>query len=974
MAGTYKVEYLETTPATDITEYIHTIDDVALFSDGRISNAKITLQASFGQFMSDNFGTLTPLVDQFERFKFTFTDSDGSIKTKILELTTNLAQLTLQGEYLLPLEFQGRERHLAYVPFSGFYDVGVTHFDMIENILVSYLYDRGTLQPTMLTQDGATETNELPKFNPNVWDFQYIDNCLDAIKEVVKHANNSVSAGGAGDRYAIIFDDDPLDPPTPSTPGNIIIRIISQGSRNSAVSPKPIIVNTLAEPIKKVDKIKQQFTGTKVIARGRRGSGRTPIESDLYRGRLEFWLNIPQYSATKQYAVGAHVDYGTAKYRCILLPPGIGFLPTNVTYWVVETIGNYIGQFNYSPLTHLKAAAYRNNGGNPGVAFSSLSLTSPKTFDCNIVINDTKTQRDWVIFRSNTDVVGSLTADQKKYLWNETSYYEGFRMLLDDSLGALAGTFAAGTDSYGMGAGKDPRGIPFLDNTVVYANIGGAGSKWYVFNNPNPANPDVPLTTPTDYQQIVVIYEGKLYEWNVNFTPGGRVPAQDNRKRGTAGTPDGWRDISGEFLGNECWHSPSLIENTEGLITPRIKTGSVEYTDNSAVRITYGFPADNEFETQKSVLDKILGLVVVTGVGWLGTLLTALGVNAFLTLSTPRYQNFGWWWTMAAPFPFSTFNAIGEKVGELIGGSTLTELNNHPYFDAYNQKTSLNGNFGWTGSDATQMMEITGCTFLFKLNISVDAVNIPYTGDIPMSYWVIDNNGTIWKSKQTYRFLGDVQRFTFEFGDFTPVYRARTPFGIYNIVENITVPELEIRERLFANRIKFQGFMCESAYDEHGRYFPNAWEQVIKPTVVSLFTGNGGTVNILYDGIIDDFAWTKTPIAISASDAESAKRNIFPEIKDFPNVTNLEQLQRIADAELDIEEFPYEQYTIIQNDKADMELQDTIYIQEDEIINEEDKAGTPHTREVVIGEYHLSITNEHDFKRTLVLPRRIPKK
>lgn len=977
MAGSYKLEYLETNPVTDITEYVHTIDDVALFSDGRISYAKITLQSSFGQFMTDARGGLTPLVDEFERFKFTFTDSDGQVKTKIMELMTDLSQLTLTGEYLLPLEFQGRERHLAFIPFSGVYDF-TNHYVMAEQVLVSYHYDRGTKQPTFLTNDGATETNELPKFNPNMWDFQYIDNCLDALKEIIKHANNPVSAGGAGDRYTLIFDDDPLDPPTTSTPGNIILRIIPQGSRNSAITPKPIIVNSKAVPIKKVDKIKQPKTGTIVIARGRAGTGRTPTASDLYIGRLEFWRGIDDYVSTVQYKLGSYVRYGELTYQCILTPPGVGTLPTNATYWDSITIGEYIGNFNYSPLTNGKATLYRNNGGNPGVAFSSLDPLSPKVCDCNIVITnstgdvDNNSNRDWVLFRSKTSVVADLTADMKKYLWNEASFYEGFRMLLDPSVGTLAGIFAAGTDSYGMGAGKDPRGIPFINNCVILAEDG----KWYVFGVPDSANPDSVKTTPEYYQQVVVIYEGTIYEWNVNFTAirsaavNNRRTANTDRKRSDgAGTPSLWKNIAEEFLSNDCWHSPTIIENVTGLTTPRIKSTvpTVYYTDNSAVRIVYGHDGtDTDIPAWKNYLDRIIGFVLTTTAGFAG-LLVGFGASALLLYTTPRYQNCGWWWTISHPFPLSTFNGIGEKVGELLGGQTLEELNTNPFFDCYNQKNNPAGNKGWSNLDSKEMMEIVGATFNFRLYMKKDGVDIPFTGDIPVSYWAIDNNGTIWKSKSVYRFLGDIQRFTFQFGDFTPVYRARTPFGIKNIIQNIIVPELEIRERLFPNRIKWQGFMLEAPYDEHGRYMPNAWDLIIKPTLASVSTSA-----VVFDGVIDDFAWIKTPIAISASDAETVKRRIFPEIKDFPNITNLEQLQRTADAELDIEEFRYEQYTILQNDKLDQNLQDTVYLQEDNIISEEDKAGTPHTREVVIGEYHIAVNNEHDLKRTLVLIKRIP--
>ena len=49
--------------------------------------------------------------------------------------------------------------------------------DMSQAILSVYGFSKNsTTQPTMLDT-----TNELPTFNPNFWDFQYIDNCLDDV-------------------------------------------------------------------------------------------------------------------------------------------------------------------------------------------------------------------------------------------------------------------------------------------------------------------------------------------------------------------------------------------------------------------------------------------------------------------------------------------------------------------------------------------------------------------------------------------------------------------------------------------------------------------------------------------------------------------------------------------------------------------------------------------------------------------------
>ena len=124
--------------------------------------------------------------------------------------------------------------------------------------------------------------------------------------------------------------------------------------------------------------------------------------------------------------------------------------------------------------------------------------------------------------------------------------------------------------------------------------------------------------------------------------------------------------------------------------------------------------------------------------------------NLFLA---PQYRNAGWWITFSAAWPFNTANGITEEVGQLYGGQSLVELENHSTFDAYNQRVAFSGKAGWNEVDSADLMEITGVTFLYKLDIQVDGNTIPFTGYIPVSWWCIDDNGTLWKQKKTYRFL-----------------------------------------------------------------------------------------------------------------------------------------------------------------------------------------------------------------------------
>jgi len=893
---------------------------------------------------------------------------------------------------------------------------------MVRRILAAYVADSDQdTQPIFITP-----INELPTFNPNLWDFQYIDNCLDAIIEVLRQANLSVAAGGGGDRFAMIYKDSLV------ALEFMEIDFISQGSNNDSDPFVTITGDPVFNPIQVVDKIKQPVTGTVKVARGRPGSGGTPRQGDIYRSKLEFYQRTQTYNNTRTYPTGSYVSHGESITNTELkLTPQVwqaqqettGNIPVAGPNWATVSAFEFIGDIQYSPFTIDKAGLYKNECTNFDEAFDSDDEGSPKMLDCNIVINDVETQRDWVYFRAFSDNIGDLTTTNRKYLFLGNNYYPGFRILVDSQLGTLAGSFSQSLDAFGTGAGNDPNGKSYKDNAVIRIADDAGNEEWFV------------LKEHEDFDQIVVRQEG-LFEFNIAFVTGSRFPASDttnvNRRlrQDAGGVPFAWEALGEQFLANDCLHSPTIIDNVEGLITPvKRDTGNAFYTTDSAVRIIYeyGTPLadDTDIPDWRKVLDNITGFIP-SATGFLTTFAINAGIALYSLFLTPQYRNAGWWITFTAPWPFNTGNGITEEVGELYGGRNLSELREHPYFDVFNQRVAYSGRDGWNQEDSADLMEITGVTFLFKLDIRVDGNTIPFTGDIPTSYWVIDDNGTLWKQKVNLRFLKDVQRFTFNFGDFTPIYRARSPFGISNIVTNILVPELEIRERLLPARVKIQGFMLEISYDEHGRYLPNLMETVIKPSIFDMFQPGQFGLNVQFDGQFDYLQWVKTPIAIEngSSLGVNTDRAIFPEFTDYPNISNIEQLQRAATADWDVAFFQFEQYTLTQNDRAENNLQDTVYMREEFLIPEGDQdisltnawvtateyilndivnqggqvfealeahlssganqppssvwkqlgSIVPNTREVTVGEIALSVTNGKDWERNMTLVRRIPKK
>ena len=964
----YKVEFINFNSSyvfqsfVDITDFVVSLDDFVLQSTGKISTAKFTLNGEFGNFITNDNSGVTPKIKQFDLIRITIIGDDGvTEQNKIFEVTTDLAQITTRSSYFLPIEMEGRERNLAGVPFGGFFR-SATHNALIAQVVSSYNNQHKTLQPALFESD---DNDAVPDFNPNIWDFTQVDNCFDAILVVLASLNLPVSAGGGGNRYALIFED-VYSGNTP-TLGNLEFRIIKQGSRNPSV---PTLQQNDAHPITKIDKIKHPATGSIVVARGRPKTGTQPQNYSLFLSKLEFYRNIKQWDSSITYPVGSYVTFGRqsvnedAPQRWQAMLENTNSTPAVGLAWQLVFVGNFIGNIQYSPWTIMKATPIQNGFANPGGDFSTTTTDAVAIPDHNLVINDVRgeypdrigTYRNWVTFRTNTSVAANLTATEQAYLYQGSFFYDGQVVLVDPNVGALGGVFS----------GSDPNGILFEGSMAIWRAtpnslvIPGDGD-WFV------------LREVQDFDQCAVYAEAKVYEWNVFFdkAQAGAVYPGADRRRGGAVPEFEWRDISDVFMGNDCFHNPFSIKNVTGLVASVLADGepltnqsafpSFPYNENSGIEIVFGYNQANETQQQHDVWFNLIKKVI-TG----GSIITQFLINlipaVYNTYTTPQYTNMGWWFTWPSPYPFSTVETISEDVGELYGGNFAT-LNDHRYFDLFNIQYTTTGLEGWTHVDSSDLSEITGVEFLFNFDITISDVRIPFSGDVPFAYWCIDKFGTMWKSpKIMYRHLGETQSVKIEFGDLSPVFRGRTPLGIDNVLENIIVAEVEVNEVFFKDTIIIQGFQCETPYDEFGRYAPNLFEQIIKPVFFDIFVG--GSSEVRFIGVIDAFGFTKTPVAISNTTTLSSERTIIPQFEDYQNILNVEQLQRFADAKNQIDEFQYEQYTIVQGGINDLDLEDSIFLKDPYLIDESDDGAN--TRKLAIRELHYSVPADSGLIRKMI--------
>ena len=958
----FKVEFIasDTDTVTDITAHVVSIDEVALQSTGIISDAKITLNAEFGAFITATNDGATPLIELLDRIRITVIGDDGTTtQSKIFEVTTRLDQLATSSSHYLPLELQGRERNLSGVPFSGIWRA-LSHYELLEQIIFGYNEQKGTRQPTLFLSTDST----VPRFNPNIWDFTNVDNCFDSLLFLIDSLDLPVSAGGGGNRYALIFEDDSTNL------NNLIVKIIIQGTANSALDTPPSLEQNTANPITKIDKIKQAITGTLKVARGRPKTATLPTNYTHFTSRLEFYKLIKDYDASIAYPAGAYVSLGGNTYFTNSAIP-INTPPPQ-SPWVAINVGNYIGVFDYNPLFKNRLTQFKNGLANPTaplVTNSSTGFNHLAIPDYNLTINDKSlsdftigTHRQTAKFRCKSVYQNDLTTRQKNYMFklagNLFGFYDGFQILIDNDLAGTLEPPFDGTDRNGRTYINSVCQFVATPNIAIVAAQGGSitpGGEWVVVRS-------VQL-----YDQCAIWDEGIIYEYNhMNADPNDRIYPGADRRRGSTSNLLGWRNISGFFLGNDCFHHPSSIEQVDGLFgdvleqsEPLNDSNGMPYKQNSGIKITYGFNESSETPSQRSVWFSIYRKII-TG-DPITKFLVNLVSNVFNTFATPNYTRLGWWFAWSTPYPHNT-QSITENIGEIYGGDRAT-LNRHPYFEMFNIQYTPTGKQGWTHSDSPNLMELTGVRFLFHFDTRVSNNRIPYSGDIPFTYWCMDKFGTKWKSKKVmYRHLGETQPVEIEFGDLTPVFFARTPLGIGNILENAVVPEREMNAQFFKESVTVQGFQCEASYDDHGRYAPNLWESIVKPSFFDVFFGGAG--NIEFAGIIDAYAFIKTPIAISVADAVSAQRVIIPQFVDFPNIVNVQQLQRFADSAAQVDRFPYEQFTVAQGGVNDLSLEDSIILKDGYLISESD-SGT-NSRLLAVREIHYAVPEQGGLIRTLV--------
>ena len=898
MVKPYLLEYIEDDPANplDVTSVVN-ISKITHVGTGEINSAQMMISTVFGQHVRDAAGGTRPIIDQFSRFRLTMIDDDSVTYPRILITDTLLPQQSKRSQ-VMNVEFFGRERFLQKMKFPGhFFFIPLD--ELARRIVSFYNENRGSRQPRLVID--ATEFL-IPGFAIGTFDFQGNTSCYDALMAIISQLNLALSAQGAGDFYELLFEDDPANI------DDLRILIMPQGSRRTTP------VTGKAAGTRKILEVKEPVDATIVVCEGQADTGSLPVDVSRWTSLIEEYRNFPAWNSRIAYEGGIRVTYQGQVYRSRMTSLA-GTLPTDANSWAEESLGTYIGGgFQYSPWTHDKASVYRTLTTNPAANFN-VDFNSPAFPDSNVVVRDVDFWRDGVDFRVRRveDIPVSYRYPIRPSGGTtpfQLGLYEGMRVLIDTGLGPNTGMFA-GTDKNGNAFAN---GIAQLDRD----------GDWIVIRTPNPAAA-FPHIQMQRFNEVMVrratpTADAGVYEYDAPFGSDENDP-RARRSKSAGASALGWQKLDTTFWGYDCLHYPSEISCVPGLVEPVPEPFGGNFTDDSALRVVYEY---GETQQTSDFWTLFLGLFGIT------SLITAAVQTTLDILTSRETYNYGWWATLfEVPFPPSD-HGISEDVGQLFGGTIDRMV---PVLDLNNYNLTPTGKTGYGADDAYGLGPLTGVHFLFRFDIQIGDVRFPFVGDLPFRLSVEDTESNVWISDIVQRHLGETQQIYVPFSGFS-VYRARRPIGsgFDDVLQNILVPELSILEVFERRKVKRITLQLQTGYDSFGRYQPATLDNFIRG-----FASNLIDRRIRLIGDFDALSFTKKPIAIRSTGADEL--HLMSNTKQYPNVSNVEQLGKIAQAELDLAQHRKDTFSITTDGKCDIRPGDSVLLNEQDLVEDSDGGG-----------------------------------
>ena len=898
------------------------VKSIPLFTDtgtGEVNSATIIVRSLDGLYNV----TGSVKFEEFDRIRIQCTDLGGQSYDRYFEIFNILPSQTKGEGTLLTLECLGIEYHTQQIHMAKpyYFEDSYTVAQSIGNI---YSSNKGSKQPTLTGHDqiytsGNGYGNGFPYYNANNWEYGLNeDTCYNRWMDLIDNGGAPVGAGGALTFFELNF----------LTTGVNAMQYKLRASGDN--STKVQVKNAVATGVKvgEQEGMLSNPTGTRVLAWGSGEHGSLPVGNSKYDSGLLSFIFRPEWAPAIYYKADAKVKVITVvndeeiekHYKCTTShTSGSSFSATN---WTQIDMSDEFGDTQqYSQWTDDKATLWKYSGCNaPANVF-----TNGGWIDCNMAVHDQTFFRTWVDARATSD--SDLNTLKTKYSYDstdKTKFPRGFRVLVN-----------------GTGSGDL---ADFDDCVAEYQPTNSVGGlKWrklYSFSAVNDS--DAPLASGS---QVAVIDEGKIYQDTISGT-------------GTSLTHS-WSAIDTTKYGNDCFHA---------FTTAPANTDGVDLVDG-VTRSKYGTSGNTGSSTKRPDIIKsgTTGFTknVDSAVSFIATASALTNTNddggqanfeANASATSGYYTN-AIGFTLRFPFPVYNDGSGGitEEVGDTYGGGA-----NNKYepatLDIQNMNYSSGGKEGFGHDEVEDYGQINAVAFWLNYSQVLTGTSAELNDEHRFRAWFMDTKDNVVYQDFVVKFSQNWEDIRLPISGFR-IYRARRPVYGWSVFFASIIPpkELEVINIFEWRNIKFFGVQLQSQYDKYGRFNPGqatideSGNSVTWANLASMTTGITRTLKM------DGFRFIKPLLASSGTDSE---RNLEPAFQQFPSITVYDQLQNVAQSHLEIEKFKHKEFNIesVGDDIFDIPFGNSFYLNNVDIVSDDDKSGDDNNIELVAKRIEYSIT------------------
>lgn len=934
-----------------------------LFTDtgsGEVNELELELSAKAG-----NFLTSGNRFDKYDRIRIEMTDINGNTYDRFFEIDDIIPSMVKSEGVKVTLVAIGTEYHTQAIHHAR-RDWFENAYDVADNIGETYLANRGSRQPVLQRHDTAYSFanaygNALPDFTNNHYEFgESEDACYNRWMDIIDLLGGGVGSGGVGEFYELYFD-------TPSV-NAIDISIPVSGARTfNGRDPANdgfavTITNTDSINVSEQEAGISNPTGTKVAIWGSKTHGSLPIGTSKYRAHeLEFVFR-PQWASGVEYKQDAKVLFTDGKhYRATADHTSSGSNePTDggAPWALIDFSSEFGDTIQYSEWTDDKAALWANAGANPDGVTSIPAWAGSTAYTIGDLVSNGGS--DYVVIQRHTSSGtfandlsdGKLELVDHALKGNGAAFFDSNIVIRDD--GVMFRTWvhevigdtdydtvndAAPASEYShtlsfhnpIGhrilnvsdtqlSGNDLRGRSFEDAVVQWSKSKGRGEagQWEViYEQP---------TSTLNKMQVFDIKDRKVWEW-------------DN-------TLQRWQDVTTSseqsltWRNDDCAHEWKAIYNIQGSDPRPTQQSTTPFNEDA-----------NDFATNvRSAVEVCYEFDSV--------------IHDFFTSTADTKK--GAWLNFGFPFPVSTYNTIGEGVGDIYGGGTNEQaslVTQPSVLDIQNMTWTSDGRIGFNHATSEELGPISSLAFNMRISIN-DVLGNPLGGATTVRCTMYDTHDNV-----------VIQDFDIDFTDgknWQPInlpiggfsnHRGRVPknwslrwsstiFGI-----EIPLNELDVQDVFRFNEIKYITFQIQDFYDKDGRFDPQ--NDIMDVSNTGAFTAAGGTIRMA----IDAFHFKKALLAITGT---QSVQNVEPVFLQRPNIISYTQLANEANSELEVHQHREKVFNITTSGHAmfDIRAGDTFFLENDRLVDDADRNesaigagdGDPNTIRLVAKriEYHLT--------------------